>query len=167
MPELGEKLGTYAQRKLTEQQVEVHSNCKVIAVTDNDVTLSDGTKVPTNTLVWTAGISPHVLLDTLPCPKTKGRILVNQYLEVSGWPGLWALGDCALVPDPKTGEFHPPTTQHALREGRVAARNILATIQGDRMKPFVYSMLGLLAPIGKRTGVANVLGVNFSGFIAW
>lgn len=167
LPELGEKLGTYAQRKLTEQQVEIHSNCKVIAVTDHDVTLSDGTKVPTNTLVWTAGISPHVLLDTLPCPKTKGRILVNQYLEVSGWPGLWALGDCALVPDPKTGEFHPPTAQHALREGRVAARNILATVQGDRMKPFVYSTIGLLAPIGKRTGVANILGVNFSGFIAW
>lgn len=167
LPELGEKLGTYAQRKLTEQQVEIHSNCKVVAVTDDDVTLSDGTKVPTNTLVWTAGISPHVLLDTLPCPKTKGRILVNQYLEVSGWPGLWALGDCALVPDPKTGEFHPPTAQHALREGRVAARNILATVQGDRMKPFVYSTIGLLAPIGKRTGVANILGVNFSGFIAW
>lgn len=167
LPELGEKLGTYAQRKLTEQQVEIHSNCKVVAVTDDDVTLSDGTTVPTNTLVWTAGISPHVLLDTLPCPKTKGRILVNQYLEVSGWPGLWALGDCALVPDPKTGEFHPPTAQHALREGRVAARNILATVQGDRMKPFVYSTIGLLAPIGKRTGVANILGVNFSGFIAW
>ena len=167
LPELGEKLGTYAQRKLTEQQVEIHSNCKVVAVTDDDVTLSDGTKVPTNTLVWTAGISPHVLLDTLPCPKTKGRILVNQYLEVSGWPGLWALGDCALVPDPKTGEFHPPTAQHALREGRVAARNILATVQGDRMKPFVYSTIGLLAPIGKRTGVANILGVNFSGFVAW
>lgn len=167
LPELGEKLGTYAQRKLTEQQVEIHSNCKVVAVTDDDVTLSDGTKVPTNTLVWTAGISPHVLLDTLPCSKTKGRILVNQYLEVSGWPGLWALGDCALVPDPKTGEFHPPTAQHALREGRVAARNILATVQGDRMKPFVYSTIGLLAPIGKRTGVANILGVNFSGFIAW
>lgn len=167
LPELGEKLGTYAQRKLTEQQVEIHPNCKVVAVTDDDVTLSDGTKVPTNTLVWTAGISPHVLLDTLPCPKTKGRILVNQYLEVSGWPGLWALGDCALVPDPKTGEFHPPTAQHALREGRVAARNILATVQGDRMKPFVYSTIGLLAPIGKRTGVANILGVNFSGFVAW
>ena len=78
LPELGEKLGTYAQRKLTEQQVEIHSNCKVVAVTDDDVTLSDGTTVPTNTLVWTAGISPHVLLDTLPCPKTKGRILVNR-----------------------------------------------------------------------------------------
>jgi NADH dehydrogenase len=167
LPELGEKLGAYAQRKLIEQKVEIHANCKVTGVTDHDVTLSDGTTVPTNTLVWTAGIRPHVLLDTLPCPKTKGRVLVNEYLEVPGWPGLWALGDCALVPDRRTGAFHPPTAQHALREGRVAARNILATVRGDRMKPFLYSTLGLLAPIGRRTGVANILGVNFSGFIAW
>lgn len=167
LPELGTKLGTYAQRKLIEQKVEIHANCKVTVVTDQDVMLSDGTTVPTNTLVWTAGISPHALLNTLPCPKEKGRVLVNEYLEVPGWPGLWALGDCALVPDRKTGAFHPPTAQHALREGRVAARNILATVRGDRMKPFLYSTLGLLAPIGRRTGVANILGVNFSGFIAW
>jgi len=167
LPELGEKLGTYAQRKLAEQQVEIHAHCKVTAVRDLDVTLSDGTTITTNTLVWTAGISPHPLLETLPCPKTKGRVRVNEYLEVPGWSGLWAFGDCALVPDLRTGEFHPPTAQHALREGRVAAQNILATVRGERMKPFVYSTLGLLAPIGKRTGVANILGVNFSGFIAW
>jgi NADH dehydrogenase len=167
LPELGTKLGTYAQRKLIEQKVELHANCKVTAVTDHDVMLSDGTTVPTNTLVWTAGISPHALLNTLPCPKAKGRVLVNEYLEVPGWPGLWALGDCALVPDAKTGAFHPPTAQHALREGRMAARNLLATVRGVPMTPFRYSTLGLLAPIGKRTGVANILGVNFSGFLAW
>lgn len=167
LPELGEKLGTYAQRKLTEQKVEIHANCKVTAVTDRDITLSDGTTVITNTLVWTAGISPHALLGTLPCPKVKGRILVNEYLEVPGWPGVWALGDCAMVPDHKTGAFHPPTAQHALREGRVTAQNILATIRQGWKRPFTYSTIGLLAPIGKRTGVANILGINFSGFIAW
>ena len=167
LPELGEKLGTYAQRKLAEQQVEIHSNCKVTAVKDQDVTLSDGTMITTNTLVWTAGISPHALLNTLPCEKTKGRVLVNEYLEVPGWPGVWALGDCAMVPDLKTGAFHPPTAQHALREGQVAAQNILATVRQGWKRPFVYSTIGLLAPIGKRTGVANILGVNFSGFIAW
>ncbi|MDF0650514.1 MAG: NAD(P)/FAD-dependent oxidoreductase [Nitrospira sp.] len=167
LPELGEELGAYAQRKLIEQKVEIHSSCKVTAVTDRDVTLSDGTTVPTNTLVWTAGTSPHPLLETLSCQKTKGRVRVNEYLEVPGCPGLWAFGDCALVPDLKTGGSHPPTAQHALREGRVAAQNILATVRGDRMRPFLYSTLGLLAPIGRRTGVANILGVNFSGFIAW
>ncbi len=167
LPELGEKLGTYAQRKLTEQKVEIHSNCKVTAVTDHDVKLSDGTTVTTNTLVWTAGIKPHALLHTLSCPLEKGRVVVNEYLEVPGWPGVWALGDCALVPDRRNGGFHPPTAQHALREGKLAARNILATLRGDQMKPFLYSTLGLLAPTGRRTGVANILGVNFSGFIAW
>jgi NADH dehydrogenase len=167
LPELGEELGAYAQRKLIENKVEIHSNCKVTAMTDYDVTLSDGTTVITNTLVWTAGTSPHTLLDTLPCPKSKGRILVNECLEVLEWPGVWAFGDCALVPDPHTGTFHPPTAQHALREGKLAAQNILATIRGEQPKPFRYSTIGLLAPIGKRTGVANILGVNFSGFIAW
>lgn len=167
LPELGEKLGTYAQRKLMDQKVKIHANCKVTAVTDRDITLSDGTTVTTNTLVWTAGISPHALLDTLPCPKTKGRVLVNEYLEVPGWPGVWALGDCALVPDRETGGFHPPTAQHALREGRVAAQNILATVRQGWKRPFTYSTIGLLAPIGRRTGVANILGINFSGFVAW
>ncbi|MBI5315008.1 MAG: NAD(P)/FAD-dependent oxidoreductase [Nitrospirae bacterium] len=167
LPELGEKLGRYAQRKLAEQKVEIRLNCKVTAVKDQDVTLSDGTTITTNTLVWTAGISPHALLNTLPCEKAKGRVLVNEYLEVAGWPGVWALGDCALVPDRKTGAFHPPTAQHALREGQIAAQNILATVRRGWKKPFVYSTIGLLAPIGKRTGVANILGVNFSGFIAW
>lgn len=167
LPELGEKLGTYAQRKLMEQKVEIHSNCKVTAVTDREVTLSDGTTVTTNTLVWTAGICPNSLLDTLPCTKAQGRVLVNEYLEVPEWPGVWAFGDCAQVPDRKTGKFHPPTAQHALREGKVAAQNILATVRGGPKKPFLYSTIGRLAPIGKRTGVANILGVNFSGFIAW
>ena len=167
LPELGEELGLYAQRKLTEQKVEIHSNCKVTAVTDHEVRLSDGTTVQTNTLVWTAGISPHPLLETLPCSKSRGRVIVNEYLEVPDWPGVWALGDCAHVPNLKTGESHPPTAQHALREGKVAAQNILATVRGGKMKPFVYSTIGLLAPIGKRTGVATIWGVNFSGFIAW
>ncbi|NOT23261.1 MAG: NAD(P)/FAD-dependent oxidoreductase [Nitrospiraceae bacterium] len=167
LPELGEKLGAYAQRKLVDRHVEIHSNCKVTAVTDRDLTLSDGTKVETNTLVWTAGTRPNSLLDTLPCRKERGRVLVNEYLEVPEWPGVWSLGDCAVVPDRKTGKSHPPTAQHALREGKVAARNILATIRGEQKKPFLFSTLGLLAPIGKRSGVANILGVNFSGFIAW
>ena len=167
LPELGEKLGAYAHRKLVERNVEIHSNCKVTAVTDREVRLSDGTTVTTNTLVWTAGTCPNSLLDSLPCTKERGRVLVNEYLEVPDWPGVWAFGDCAVVPDRKTGKSHPPTAQHALREGKVAAQNILATIRGDRKKPFLFSTLGLLAPIGKRTGVANILGVNFSGFIAW
>jgi NADH dehydrogenase len=93
--------------------------------------------------------------------------LVNACLEVPEWPGVWALGDCALVPDRRTGTFCPPTAQHALREGKVLAENLVATVRGGRKKPFVFTTIGQLATIGRRTGVANIMGVNFSGFLAW
>ncbi len=167
LPELGEKLGRYAQKKLAERKVEIRVNTKVVGVFENGVKLSDGTIIESSTLVWTAGTSPHPLLQSLPCKSEKGRILVNEYMEVPDWPGVWALGDCALVPDPKTGKPYPPTAQHALRQGKVLGQNIVAAIRAGKMKPFVFSILGLLASIGRRTGVANILGINFSGFIAW
>jgi NADH dehydrogenase len=107
------------------------------------------------------------LLATLPCKKERGRVLANEFLEVPDWPGVWALGDCTLIPDRKTGAYYPPTAQHALRQGKVLAHNIAATIRGGGRKPFVFSTIGLLATIGRRTGVANIMGINFSGFIAW
>ena len=82
-------------------------------------------------------------------------------------PGVWPLGDCAAVPDSSTGKLSPPTAQHALRQGKVLARNITAAIRGEPKTPFVFSTLGQLATIGRRTGVANMLGVKFSGFFAW
>jgi NADH:quinone reductase (non-electrogenic) len=167
LPELGEKLGAYAQKKLGERGVEVRVNTSVKGVTERGVELSDGTIIESNTLVWTAGISPNPLLQELPCKKERGRVVVNQLMEVVGWPGVWALGDCAAVPDSSTGKPCPPTAQHALRQGKVLAHNITAEIRVKPKKPFVFSTIGQLAAIGKRTGVANILGVNFSGFIAW
>jgi NADH dehydrogenase len=88
-------------------------------------------------------------------------------MEVEGWPGVWALGDCALVPDPATGKPYPPTAQHAIRQGKVLAGNIAAALDGGTKKPFRFKTLGLLAAIGRRVGVANILGLQFSGFVAW
>jgi NADH:ubiquinone reductase (H+-translocating) len=107
------------------------------------------------------------LTTTLPVPKRNGRIVVNDYLEVDGWPGIWAVGDCALVSDPRAGGYYPPTAQHALREGNTAARNVAATLYGGRKMPFRYATIGQLAAIGRHAGVANILGMNFSGFFAW
>jgi NADH:quinone reductase (non-electrogenic) len=123
--------------------------------------------IKTNTLIWTAGTSPNPILETLPCQKDRGRLVVNEYMEVPGFPGVWALGDCALVPDHKTGKPYPTTAQHALREGKVVAQNIAAALESGRKKPFVFATIGQLAAIGRRTGVANIMGINFSGFIAW
>jgi NADH:quinone reductase (non-electrogenic) len=167
LPELGEKLGLYAQEKLRARKVEIRVNTKVVGVSDAGVRLDDGTEIPAGTLVWTAGTSPHPLLEALPCQKDRGRVLVNEFLEVPGWPGVWAAGDGAIVPDSRTGRPHPPTAQHALREGRVLAQNIAATVRGGAKKPFVFSTIGQLATIGRRTGVARIFGWNFSGFAAW
>jgi NADH dehydrogenase len=167
LPELGEKLGVYTQKKLAARGVEIRVNAKVKAVSARGVELSDGTMIETNTLVWTAGTSPNPLLEDLPCKKERGRVVVNEFMEVADWPCVWALGDCAAVPDSATGKPCPPTAQHALRQGKVLAQNITAAIRGGQKKPFVFSTIGQLAAIGKRTGVANILGVNFSGFLAW
>ena len=167
LPELGEKLGVYAQKKLAERGVEIYVNTKVSAVSAHGVRLSDGTTIESDTLIWTAGSAPNPLVQELPCKKERGRVVVNRFLEVVDWPGVWALGDCAAVPDSSTGKFSPPTAQHALRQGKVLAQNIVASIRGRRTKPFVFSTLGQLATIGKRAGVANILGIRFSGFIAW
>lgn len=96
-----------------------------------------------------------------------GRLVTNEYLEVPNWSGVWALGDCASSIDRKSGRPYPPTAQHALRQGKTVAKNIVATIRGETRSPFSFSTLGLLAAIGRRTGVANILGINFSGFLAW
>jgi NADH:ubiquinone reductase (H+-translocating) len=167
LPELGEKLGAYAQRKLSERGVEVRTSCRVTGVSQNGIELSDGTCLESCTLLWTAGTSPNPLLATLPCQRERGRLTVNGFLEVEEWPGVWAVGDCAHIPDHKTGKPCPPTAQHALREGRVAARNIAAALRGGEKKPFVFGGLGQLASIGKRVGVASIFGFQFSGFFAW
>ena len=167
LPELGERLGAYAQRKLTERKVDIRVNTKIAGMSEIGVKLGDGTAIPANTLVWTAGTAPNPLLAALPCQKERGRLVANAFMEVPGWPGVWALGDCAVIQDPRTGRPYPPTAQHALRQGRVLADNILATIGGGQKKAFAFKTIGLLASIGRRTGVAQILGVNFSGFVAW
>jgi len=167
LPELGETLGRYTQRKLIERGVEIHVKTRVAAVRDGNVELNDGTVIRTSTLIWTAGTSAHPLCGALPCPSERGRVKVNEFMEVEGWPGVWSLGDCATVPDPDTGKPYPPTAQHAIRQGKVLAGNIMAAIDGGAKQAFRFKTLGLLAAIGRRAGVANVMGLQFSGFIAW
>jgi NADH dehydrogenase len=167
LPELGEELGVYAADKLTARGVEIRIGTRVAGVDSGTVTFSDGTRIASRLLVWTAGTSPHPLLQALPCALDHGRVIVDGTLAVPGWPGVWALGDCAVVPDARTGKPHPPTAQHALREARTAAANIHAAIDGRPAVPFAFHTIGQLAAIGRRTGVARIFGVKFSGFLAW
>src|SRR6266481_1157840 len=167
LPELGEELGRYAERKLRERKVEVIKGPRVANYDGAVVTLSDGTSIPAATLIWTAGVKPSPVIAQLACEKERGRLLVSEYLAVTGVPGLWAAGDCAAVPILNTENFHPPTAQHGLREGLIAAKNIEAVILDRPLKPFVFTTLGQLATIGPRTGVTMVFRIKFSGFIAW
>jgi NADH:ubiquinone reductase (H+-translocating) len=132
------------------------------------VALDDGTKIATRMLIWTAGTTPPPLLSSLPCARQRGRVVANECLQVPDWPGVWALGDCALVPDPlNPGKFYPPTAQHAIRQAAVLADNIAAALRSRPPRPFKFKILGMLAAIGRRTGVAEILGMRFSGIIAW
>ncbi len=166
LPELGEKLGRYAQAKLAGRGVEVRARSKVASVSDRGVILNDGMQIPTRTVIWTAGTSPHPLAKMLPCRQERGRLIADESLGVEGWPGVWALGDCARVPSP-SGAPYPPTAQHALRQGIRVARNIAARLRNEPTRPFLFSTIGQLAAIGRRSGVARIFGVQFSGFVAW
>src|SRR5216117_2649803 len=167
LPELGEELGRYAERKLRDRKVEVIKGARVANYDGVVVTLSDGASIPAATLIWTAGVKPSPVIAPLPCQKERGRLLVSEYLAVTGVAGLWAAGDCAAVPISNTEKFHLPTAQHGLREGLVAAKNIEAVVLDRPLKAFTFTTLGKLATIGRRTGVAIVFGRKFSGFIAW
>ena len=158
LPELREELGAYAKQKLAKRKVEIRLNTRVEGFSGSFVQLSDGTAIPTNTLVWTAGSSPHPLLQTIMCEKERGRLRVNEYLEIAGRPGIWALGNCAGVPDGQRGGFHPPTAQHALREAKVVAHNVIATVRGTQKKRFAFSTIGQLATAGAR-GLTAFWGV--------
>jgi NADH dehydrogenase len=167
LPELDPRLGEYAGRELMRQGIEVRVNTKVTAMSQAGVCLSDGSVLLSRTLIWTAGTTANPALAMLPCEKDRGRVVVEPTLAVPGFPGLWALGDCAAIPDPATGRQQPPTAQHAIREARVVADNIIARQMDRPLKTFRFPGLGQLAAIGRRRGVAQILGFRFSGFIAW
>ena len=168
LPELGEELGRYAERKMRERKVEVIKGARVASYDGWVVTLNNGLTIPAATLVWTAGVKPSAVVAKLPCAKEKGRIVTDEYLRVPGFNGLWAAGDCAAVPDNyEPGKFFPPTAQHGMREAAVAAQNIERAIVDLAPEPFRYRTMGMLASIGHHTGVASLFGFKFSGFIAW
>jgi NADH dehydrogenase len=168
LPEIGESLADYALKKLMEKGVEVRLNTRVTSATAEWVDLGTKERIATNTLIWTAGVKPSALLATLPCSKTKqGTIIVNEQLEVPESPGVWALGDCAAVPDPRTGRPYPPTAQNAIRQGELIADNIAACLRNEPKKRFSYRPLGVLACLGRRSAVAEIWRFKFSGFFAW
>jgi NADH dehydrogenase len=168
LPELGEELGEYTHKKLLERKVDVRMRTKIVGRSDRGVEFEDGTFLKTAVTIWTAGVTPNPLIKTLGLECDRGKLKVDQYLEVPGHSGVYATGDCALIMDPATGKPCPPTAQHATREAKVVAHNMIVAItkRGEK-KEFSYQSMGQMAAIGKQTGVAQVFGLKFSGFFAW
>jgi len=167
LPELPDSLARYAQDLLIKRGVEVMVKTRLQGATAGYALLNNGERIPTRTLVSTVPSTANPIVNDLPVKKEKGRIVVNQFLEVPDAPGVWAAGDCAWIMDPETNEPHPPTAQHAIREARCLARNIVATMRVGTKKPFHFHALGKLGALGHQRAVAEVFGVKISGFIAW
>jgi NADH dehydrogenase len=158
--EVPARLGDYAAQHLSRRGVDILLSTTLERVEAGAVTLSDGTRLETETVVWTAGVTPHPLVAELGLPlDERGRIRVGPTLRVEGRKDVWALGDCAAVPNAATGDLDPPTCQHALRQARRLARNL----RGEE-RPYGYRMLGQGATLGRDRGIANLFGhVNFRG----
>ena len=174
LPELSASLADYALERMRARGVTFELNARLSVACPGGVTLKRKEpdtaefEIATETLVWTAGAVPNPLLQELAIERDKrGAVVVEDTLCVKGSAGVWALGDCAVVPDAKTDKPCPPTAQFAIREARTLARNIRAAIKGEPLKPFHFDSLGTLCVVGHHSACAEIKGFKFSGFFAW
>ena len=163
LPEIPAPLAAYTARLLERRGVEIRTGTRLERVDEDSATLSDGTTVPSHTLVWTAGVRPHPLGEAFGLPvDERGRVRVDEHLRVEGRADVWAVGDCARVPNAAAPDPDPPTSQHALRQARRLAKNLAG---GPR--PYRYRMIGQGATLGRYQGIAEILGLRFRGFLGW
>lgn len=168
LPELSSALASYAQQKLRQRGVEIHLNTKIGGAGPDYVELEGGQRIATRLLIWAAGVMPSPVIGALDCQRgDHGGIVVDACCRVPDHPGVWALGDCAEVPQPGGQKSYAPTAQNATREGALVARNIVAAMRGQKPRPFVYKPVGELAIVGSRSGVARIYGLHLSGVVAW
>jgi NADH dehydrogenase len=174
LPEFEPALGAYTESRLRAAGIDVRLHTKVTGFDGRILSLEasensrDLSALAARTLIWTAGVAPSALIESLPLRKERGRIVVDESMAVPGKEGVWACGDCAAIPD-VSGKPYPTTAQHAVRQGRRVGRNIAAAVRGHQgeIRPFRHKMLGQFAAIGRQHAVATLFGVRFSGFIAW
>jgi NADH dehydrogenase len=170
MQEIPAGLAEFASRELRGRGLEIRTGTRLESMDERTATLTTGERIPARTVCWTTGVKPPAVVGALGLPLTAhGRIEVDSTLRVRGRENVWAIGDAAAVPDPaKRGkEPCPPTAQHALRHGKVAADNVAATLRGDRLRRFRYRQLGVFVDMGRHKAVATMLGVPLRGFPAW
>jgi NADH:ubiquinone reductase (H+-translocating) len=168
LPGLPPRMGTYSARALAKRGVEIRTGDLVAGADDDGLILRSGARISTETIVWSAGVKPTPALQSAGLPLARnGAVTVESDMRVPGFPNVWAIGDCAAIPNP-AGGFYPATAQHAIREGPVLAENIAATLRGGATKPFAFNALGMMASLGGRRAVAQLPGDRvLTGIIAW
>jgi NADH dehydrogenase len=173
MGEVPASLSRFAEDELRGRGIEVRTSTTLTSVAADSALLSDGESIPTHMLVWTAGVTPSPVVARLGFPlDAGGRIRVDATMEISRAGAasgrVWAIGDCAAVPDAaRPGYPCPPTAQHAIRQGRLVARNVVAALGGRPPRPFRYRTKGVVADLGGGKAVALTLGIRWRGLPAW
>jgi NADH dehydrogenase len=168
LPELSESLADYAMERMRERGVTFKLNTRVVDARSGSISLSPPEEIATETFVWTASATPNPILKELPVNHdSRGAVLVDRTLAVPGYGNVWALGDCASVPDINTGKTCPPTAQVATREAAVLAHNIGACLLARPLREFCFKSLGTLCIVGYHTACAEIRGRKFSGLFAW
>ena len=174
LPELSDVLARFSHQIMKKRGVEIRLNTRLRSATAQGIVLSDGKKIATRTLVATIGSSPNPVLKSISPPfpmDERGLLRVDETLAVPGYPNVWAIGDCAAIPDSTTGGTAPDTAQYALREAKQAARNILASLEGRSPSPFRFRSLGVFVPLGRHSAAAEVylfgLTLKLKGWVAW
>jgi NADH dehydrogenase len=168
LPELPPSLGISAGKSLAARGVAIRMSARAASVSADGVTLADGQQLAARTVICTIGTRPNALVEAMQgIPLERGRIVASGDLSVAGMPGLWAMGDCALIPNAFDGKPSPPTAQFAVREAKLLADNLLASLRGQPTVPFNYRPRGMMAAIGHMKGVASVFGLPLTGLSAW
>lgn len=175
LPELSEPLANYALKKMEERGVTFKLNTRVADAHPGSVILKPAEEIRAQTLVWTAGTTPNLLIKQLPIEHDKrGALIVEGTMAAPGFPGVWALGDCAAVPNARDGQISPPTAQFALRQASTLAYNIHASVLGKPLKNFNFAVQGVLCVIGHHNACAELVvpfssgkTLRFSGLFAW
>ncbi len=171
LPEVGETMGKYAIRELRGRNIDVRLETRLESCEDRVAVLSDGTRLPTRTVVWTAGVKPAPVLAATDLPlNERGRLRCTAHLAVEGVEHAWAAGDAAAVPDVTSGEAGKecaPNAQHAVRQAKVLAENIAASLAGRPLTEYAHAYGGSVASLGLHKGVAHVYGRKLKGYPAW
>ncbi|MFE7584951.1 NAD(P)/FAD-dependent oxidoreductase [Streptomyces gardneri] len=171
LPEVGEDMGRYAIRELRGRNIDVRLETRLESCEDRIAVLSDGTRLPTRTVVWTAGVKPAPVLAATDLPlNERGRLRCTAHLAVEGVAHAWAAGDAAAVPDITSGEPGKecaPNAQHAVRQAKVLAENVAASLSGRPLTEYAHAYVGSVASLGLHKGVAHVYGRKLKGYPAW